>query len=284
MKLYFNHIPKCGGMSISKMLSESSKYKHFHVRAKTTLDELNYYYSCIANEKNVIIQGHFFDPAPLPFSVVSKFWSSVYLASDVPFSIVRYPAERFISYLKYSGRDKTGNPSYQFLFNGMTKGIVEVEKLLSFWHGRRDCEDINTHLNILTKQNSLINALDSINYARAFNEYPLCLGAGSNCLKHLSLRSDNPIAYIRELNSSLHSNQILEFLGCKKYKLFPLEAINTLVDFFKDNGIISRDSYLSHENKTNNRSYGNPDIKLLQNVVHEFPESTLLWKYAFKNL
>ena len=98
------------------------------------------------------------------------------------------------------------------------------------------------------------------------------------------MRDNNPDIYIRDMINALESNELLSFLGCKKYKLFPLEGLDKCLDFLKSNNILPYEAEMKHENKTNNRSYGILQENLLQEIVREFPESMLLWKHSIKNL
>ena len=287
MKVFFNHITKCGGTSIEKMIRQHSSFKYFRVKQRTNLDELSQIIEYMNTDKDVFIQGHIFDPL-IDSKTRLSFWKTVYNLSDIRFTIVRHPLERALSYARFSGTDKNASNGYsiQYLYR-FPLFNEELWSLLNRWHFNRTQFNIN-YFKCIMPDSFIANYPDNLNILEGINGFPNALRLGiaenqASCPATLRIESKEVITS-RIIEAGRSGDKLFKDLNIPKYKVFALEQFSCFINWLIQKGIVDNTVSSLHLNQTENLEHNlvvnDESSDFASKIMSEYPESLLIWKMA----
>lgn len=298
MRIYYNHIPKTGGLSLGKLFEHDSKLRFARINTTCNENDLERVANMFA-DGDCIVQGHSYEPnINCNFLNTVKFWSFIYDNADFKFSVLRHPFDRAISYIKYSGfRNKnvtTLNPNYFYKHLPWTLSSPESDHNLA--NVMRDHHYFINEINFRIFKEILpeafyLNYPFSENLATCINDYTIHLGDRSdkNSLTPNSLRpNEDKFQFDLYCKNYLDTSFLFEnVFKIKKYMLFALEDISYLNNWLLKIGAIKGNYSFPHENKSKLDMQDQCTQKDLQenktikcSLSHEYPESLNLWKMA----
>lgn len=283
MKIFFNHIPKCGGTSIFDWLRDNSDYKVIRIMDERSKQSLQSRIDEFQNTQNIIIGGHTQGPGKFSDSIKNEFWSKVYQLADVRFSILRNPIQRFHSYLKY--KCAKGESDF-FLFSSSHKHLIESMQSLGICLPPHSLSSV---LTTILPENFLLSYPFNNYLSCAINDQVSCLGwkYPRNILLPLSLTHDKRQRDEYRLGLCLAGTTLGNSFPRPAYSLFCLEDLDKFILHFKNLGVISCDSapikMLNQSKDSIGISTCDLDAALKAKILSEYPESFELWKKVLVN-
>ena len=286
MKIFVNHISRCGGTSLMKYFEEAFDGDLIIINSRLVNSEqkLIQSYRQFVNSSRAIVIGHTHQPSIANRPLVHEFWSKIYGISDIRLSILRNPIERSISWIKDAGGFSNGDnfpDGIPFRFRGLLQDDDFLATCIENQRGSRSKLDDKIYECILP-ENFYSDAPDNLNIAGSVANYPAELLSSKPAtlwLTPLPCRQEKHIKEYRQLfDDGINAKKLVDYLSIPKFEFYGLECIHKLVSSMEDRSITKPGYTVPHINKTTAEANISDHIKRV--LTNLFPESYLLWKHA----
>ena len=285
MKIFLNHISRCGGTSLMKYFQQAYDGDLIIINSKLVRSEEALYraFEKFQISNHALIIGHTHQPSLPNRTIVNSFWLKVYEISDLHLSILRNPIDRAVSWINEAGQLHSGNSvnGIPFLYRGLSHADAKVVSVIDNQRGPRFCMDDNV-FNSISVENFHCDSPDNYNIAASIANYPIELLSHEpyqRWITPLPLRSiKHQNDYAELLNNGITFSRLCNYLSIPEYRFFALENIGSFVKFMESNNLMRSGYEFPHINSNNVALAIGNKTKLA--LTNNFPESYLLWKHA----
>ena len=298
MKAFFNHLPKCGGISFLSWFKENTSFKYINSEKVSSPDELNLILKEYRASDNVMIGGHIhFPKTGISSKERNDFYTQIVRSSDYNFAILRNPIERFNSYLHYTKTvgtvDKIDRSDGLIIHNESPDVKSSLNKNVFFSIFRENaCASLEGALSQVLYPD-VVAAFPFNDRLRAFiNDYPSLLGTSDKNEFDLPLQlrsNSNAVNYLKLHIKLLEGKNfdLSEVCGVfVNYSLFAIEDVDHLISSLHKRGIVRSASHPFPCKNTTLKSkefnINSVDKRVLVECCMQYPESFTLWKLAMK--
>ena len=291
MKVFFNHLPKCGGTSFWHWIKENTDYEVIKVWEREDEESLHRILLRLSHEDNILIGGHTYAPTYMPDKVKAEFWSEVYKKTDYRFTVLRNPISRLNSFLHFSGKSSKSpalDPECDF-FYGRRQSRLDANKDPIRAIHKKSLMSLESCLESILPENYLTNLPINANMSEKINDYPKGIGLSGDLRDSyylpLSMRGDKSMYFEKMIRLMKFGGDISDVFGITgNFALFAIEDVHHLINVLVDKGIVRSDySPFPVKNKTSKLQGFDEkslDSDLVSRVFNEYPESYVLWRIA----